>query len=366
MAVKANKEIMEAFLEGATEETKKVLSQVDLSDSRDVSDALFNYQVVKNEFISSLINKIFMTQIHSKVWKNPLKIFHGGMEEYGYTIEDMYVEASEKVEFKKHFNSGDEVKDIVSTLVPKVYTNYLSRNFADKYKITISDIQLRTAFRNEYGLANLVNKLLEANLRGAYRDEYKYMKDMFFKYCKGLTNQDVGMSSSPTKTQYIQDSQVIKLNDDTNLVKNLCKSLKAMNKRLMFESDKYNSAKVMQFSSLNDCVFITTPEIEAEIDIEFLADVFNLSKAEVQQRIILMDELPTTIKSGDTGSNEHSDETCIGMLVDKDLLRFKDFVFETRYFNNPNNLSTNYFLHKQGLCGIVPFLNAIIYTKSSS
>ena len=94
MAVKANKEIMEAFLEGATEETKKVLSQVDLSDSRAVSDALFNYQVVKNEFISSLINKIFMTQIHSKVWKNPLKIFHGGMEEYGYTIEDMYVESS--------------------------------------------------------------------------------------------------------------------------------------------------------------------------------------------------------------------------------------------------------------------------------
>lgn len=366
MAVKANKEIMEAFLEGATEETRKVLNQVDLYDSRAVSNALFNYQVVKNEFINTLINKIFMTQIHSKVWKNPLKIFHGGMEEYGYTIEDMYVEASQKVGFNQHFNGGDDVKDIVGSLVPKVYTNYLSRNFADKYKITISDVQLKTAFRNEYGLANLVNKLLEANLRGAYRDEYKYMKNMFFKYCSGLSNQDVGLSGSPTQTQYIQDSQVIKLKDDASLVKNLCKSLKAMNDRLQFESDKYNSAKVMQFSSLNDCVFITTPEMKAEIDVDYLADVFNLSKSEVQQRIILMDELPKTIKSGDSGSNTHNGETCIGMLVDKDLLRFKDFVFETRYFNNPNNLSTNYFLHKQGLCGIVPFLNAIIYTKSAS
>lgn len=366
MTVMANKEIMEAFLEGATEETKKVLSQVDLADSRAVSSALFNYQVVKNEFINTLINKIFMTQIHSKVWKNPLKIFHGGMEEYGYTIEDMYVEASQKVGFNQHFNGGDDVKDIVGSLVPKVYTNYLSRNFADKYKITISDVQLKTAFRNEYGLANLVNKLLEANLRGAYRDEYKYMKNMFFKYCSGLSNQDVGLSGSPTQTQYIQDSQVIKLKDDASLVKNLCKSLKAMNDRLQFESDKYNSAKVMQFSSLNDCVFITTPEMKAEIDVDYLADVFNLSKSEVQQRIILMDELPTQIKSGDSGSNTHEGETCIGMLVDKDLLRFKDFVFETRYFNNPNNLSTNYFLHKQGLCGIVPFLNAIIYTKSAS
>lgn len=364
MALKANKEIMEAFLEGATEETKKVLKDVDLANNREVSQHLFNYQTVKNEFISTLINKIFMTQIHSKVWENPLKIFHGGMEEYGYTMEDMYVEASKKVGFGDHFEDGDEVKDIVSALVPKVYTNYLSRNFADKYKVTVSDIQLRTAFRSEYGLANLINKLLEANIRGAYRDEYKYMKDMFFKYCKGLTNKDVGLSNSPTQTQYIQDSQVIELEDDEKLVKNLCRSLKAMNKRLAFESDKYNSAKVMQFSSLNDCVFITTPEMEAEIDVDFLADVFNLSKVEVQQRIILIDELPTEIKSGDSGATTHNGE-CIGMLVDKDLLRFKDFVFETRFFNNPNNLSTNYFLHKQGLCGIVPFLNAIIYMKKS-
>ena len=364
MPLKANKEIMEAFLEGATEETKKVLKDVDLANNREVSQHLFNYQTVKNEFISTLINKIFMTQIHSKVWENPLKIFHGGMEEYGYTMEDMYVEASKKVGFGDHFEDGDEVKDIVSALVPKVYTNYLSRNFADKYKVTVSDIQLRTAFRSEYGLANLVNKLLEANIRGAYRDEYKYMKEMFFKYCKGLTSQDVGLSSSPTQTQYLQKSQVIEFVDNENLVKNICKSLSAMNDRLAFESDKYNSAKVMQFSSLNKCVFITTPEMKADLNFDYLADVFNLSKTEVKQRIILIDELPTVVKSGDNGETTHEGE-CVGMLVDKDLLKFKDFVFETRFFNNPNNLSTNYFLHKQGLCGIVPFLNALIYMKKS-
>lgn len=358
-----NSEIMEAFIDEATHETKQVFKGVDLKDGKAVSSALFSYQTIKNEFIDALVNKVFMTVIHSNIWKNPLSIFHGGMGEYGNTIEDLYVEASEKVGFKEHFTGSDsEIKDIIGAIVPKIYANYLSRNFADKYKITISDIQLRSAFTSPTGLAQLVNKLMEANLRGAYRDEYNYMKDMIFKYCSGLSNKDVGNSNSVTQTQYIQDSQVIKITGN-NIYKELCAQLKAFNDRLQFESDKYNSAKVMQFSALNQCVFLTTPEHKARLDVQYLADIFNIKKAEVQQRIVLIDELPNTIKSGDTGATDHNSEECIGILMDKNLLRFKDFVFETRYFNNPNNLSTNYFLHKQGLVGIVPFLNAIIFTK---
>ena len=362
--LKKNSEIMEAFIDEASHGTKQAFKGVDLKDGRAVSNALFSYRVIKNEFIDSLVNKVFMTVIHSNAWKNPLTIFHGGMGEYGNTIEDLYVEASEKVGFKEHFSGSDsEIKDIIGSVVPKIYANYLSRNFADKYKITISDIQLRSAFTSETGLAQLVNKLMEANLRGAYRDEYKYMKDMIFKYCTGLTNKDVGNSDSVTKTQYIQDSQVVKI-DGVNIYEELCVQLKAFNDRLQFESDKYNSAKVMQFSSLNQCVFLTTPEHKARLDVQYLAEIFNIEKAEVQQRIVLIDELPSMIKSGDDGETTHDTEECIGILMDKNLLRFKDFVFETRYFNNPNSLSINYFLHKQGLVGIVPFLNAIIFTKS--
>lgn len=364
MGLKTNSEIMNAFVDKASSESREILNGVDLRNNRVVADTLFQYQTVKNEFINTLINKVFLTAIHSNLWKNPLTIFHGGMAEYGNTIEDLYVEASKGVGFNEHFEGSDnEIKDIISALVPKVHANYLSRNFADKYKISISDLQLRTAFTTETGLAQLVNKFLEANLRGAYRDEYNYMKDMLFKYCSGLTNKDVGNSDSATVTQYLQESQVIEIQSGTDMIKDLCKSLRAMNDRLQFESDKYNTAKVMQFSSLNQCVFITTPEIKAELDVEFLAKTFNLDKAEMQQRIILMDELPPVIKTG--ASADKTAGGCIGMLVDKNLLRFKDSIFETRYFNNPNNLTTNYFLHKQGLVGIIPFLNGIVYTKSA-
>lgn len=363
MAGKKNSEIMEAYLEGASKDIQKSFEGVNLADNKEVSRVLFDYKLIKNDFIESLVTKIYSSLVHSKLWRNKLDIFHGGMMEYGNTMEDIYVEASDGIDFKDHFGEeGSDVKDVIGSLVPKVYTNYLSRNFAKKYKITISDIQLRSAFTSETGLATLLNGMLEANLRGAYRDEYKLMKDMLFKYCKGLTSSDVGNGKDNVQTQYLQESQVIDLGE-TNVLKRLATSLRAMNDRLEFESDDFNTARVMQFSAMSDCVFVTTPEVKAHLDVQFFADLFNISKAEVKNRIVLIDELPKEIK---TSADDQTKRLCVGMLMDKKLLRFKDSVFETRHFNNPNTLATNYFLHKQGLVGIVPFLNCIVYTVSDT
>ena len=51
---------------------------------------------------------------------------------------------------------------------------------------------------------------------------------------------------------------------------------------------------VGRFNSLSQqLIYITTPEEQAELDVEVLANAFNMNKADVNVRVIVVDELPS-------------------------------------------------------------------------
>ena len=62
---------------------------------------------------------------------------------------------------------------------------------------------------------------------------------------------------------------------------------------MAFPTETYNSAGVKQWSERNQLIYITTPEEQAELDVEVLANAFNMAKADVNVRVIVVDELPT-------------------------------------------------------------------------
>lgn len=343
-----------------------------LGVSRAVSDKLFGYQTLKNTFIDTLINKVFMTRFWSMVWENPLKMFISSEISYGATIEDLYVEASEAYDYGANFDGvgGSPEKNVLGTMDNKIYANYLSINFQKKFKTSIKDFELRRAFNNEYGLGDLVSQLLMKNTRGLYRLEYKLIKDMLFKYMEGVSPKDVGMGTDDTKKQFIQDSQVIKLAgaQPSDVITNLLTQVRIYGEKFEFESDKYNSAKVMQFSPMGDTIFVTTPEIYGTIDVQKLADTFNVDRALIKNRIVLVDELPKVnqVKSGDNGGTTYPNHRPIGLLMNSRLLQLKPQLLENKMFENPDSLVRNHFLHFQGLVGIVPFLNCVVFTVENS
>lgn len=361
-------ELKDSLTNVITESEANGLSPIGVS--RAVSAHLFGYQALKNSFIDALINKVFMSRFWSKVWENPLKVFVDGRIDYGATIEDLYVEASEGINYEDNFNGGTPEKNVLGTLKNNIYTNYLSVNFKKKFKTSINDIELRRAFTNEYGLGDLISQLLVKNIRGMYREEYKLIKDMLFKYLSGISRKDVGMGSTGTPTQFIQDSQVVRLSGRTtkDVLTDLLTKVRIYGEKFEFESDKYNSAKVLQFSPMGDTVFVTTPDVYGTLDVQKLADTFHIEKAEIRNRIILIDELPAvnTVKSGDTGETTYTTEKPVGLLMDSRLLQLKTQVLENRVFENPDTLVRNHFLHFQGLVGVVPFLNCVVFMSSET
>lgn len=372
---RTNNEITKQIIENGSLEMKRVFDGVDLSNSKDVQDILFSYSIVKNEYITTLINKIVETRIYSKIKENPLKIFYKGLMPYGYTLEQMYVEASKGVNFNDNFlgAGGSDENDLIGKLVPKVYSNYISKNYAYKYKISISDLQLRTAFNSNDGLSLLIDQLLNANIRGAYRDEFKDIKTIIKKLCIGYReNSSAGSTADGgDKTQYLQPSQVIDTSlilDGTIGIKNLCTTLRALAGRLSFESTKYNISGLNQFSNIEDMVFITTPEVKAQIDVDFYASLFHIEKGDVKFRIVEVDELPLAseirTKTEGTQPAQITLKNVQGILCDKWSIQAYDTLFETRVFENGDKLMMNHFLHKQGLVGGCPFVNFLVLASN--
>ena len=377
MAKKNNVEVTQALVNDVGGELKAELQPI-LDDqtmsteqkSRAISSKLFGYSVLKNAFIGALVNKVFMTRFWSKAWENPLKMFVDGNITYGYTIEDLYVDASDAVDYSEHFEGGTtECDDIFKLVDNKVYANYLSINFEKKFKTTIKDFDLRRAFTNEYGLGDMLSQLMAKNTRGLYRLEYNLLKDMLRKYMSGISPKDAGMGTSTTPTQFIQDTQVTKVAgaNTAELIENLLLNIRIYGEQFEFESDKYNSAGVMQFSPMSDTVIVTTPQVYGHID-NYLAKTYNEDRLKILNKIILIDSLPevNVIKSGETGATAYTNDKPIALLMDAKLLQLKPALLEMREIENPNALAKNYFLHFHGLVGIVPFLNCKIFTATDN
>ena len=160
--MKTNAEILNTIRANASTEYQERVPEA-LGIGGNVSKVFSQYPTMKNEFLTALTNKIARTLFYSKVFDNPLKALHKGMLPYGYSLEQIFVNMAESKGFWEHWDaSGDAVKDLVGMKKPDIKTLYIERNFAYKYKTTISDQQLRTAFTEQNGLSRLVEQVVSS------------------------------------------------------------------------------------------------------------------------------------------------------------------------------------------------------------
>ena len=148
--------------------------------------------------------------------------------------------------------------------------------------------------------------------------------------------------------------------------KAISEAVRALSGRLRFPSTEYNSAKVLTWSNPEDLVFITTPEMVAKLDVNVLAQAFNVSLAELNVRTVIVDELPqkvcasnTALGTGLTSANAN----VYGILVDKAFIVAKDTVNQTETMRIANQLKTNMWYHKQGIMSTCYFANYVIIAE---
>ena len=389
--MKSNAEILNTIRANASSEYQERVPEA-LGVGGNVSNVFNQYPTMKNEFLTALTNKIARTLFYSKVFDNPLKALHKGMLPYGYSLEQIFVNMAETKGFWEHWEtSGDEVKDLIGKKKPDIKLLYIERNFAYKYKTTISDQQLRTAFHDQNGLSRLVEQVVSSVYSKAYFDEFNDMKRVLTAHAQAkylgydsTTGNITEKALSNTVLPGGKNATVMVLGEYATYEakgKAISKAIRTMAGKMAFPTDKFNSAGVKQWSERNQLIYITTPEEQAELDVEVLANAFHMDKADVNVRVIVVDELPSVFSVESAKATKQSEYgtvlscalsatrdnracKCRGILMDSDFIQAYDTLIESRTFDNGEGLYTNYFFHKQGIMSTCYF-GQIVYLVDS-
>ena len=296
-------------------------------------DALFdpmNRQYF-NDFMHVLINRIGFTYVRGQRWKNKLAIFKGQKINYGSTIQEIapnWIRAHA-------YNVADET--LLQLNRPEAEVWYHSQNRQDRYDISISYDDLRTAFTDEYGLNNFIAKVMEVPINSDEYDEYRIMLQLIAEYenAFGFYKQNVAAITTDATA------------------KAFLKSVREVAGLLEFPSARYNAANVdiPVFAKNNELILMMTPGVKASIDVDTLASVFQLNKADLEQRIIMVDEFPIPGVQA--------------LLTTEDFFVCHDTVYENTNFWNPKTLVNNYYLHHWGIYSVSPFVPAILFTTET-
>ena len=325
----------DAYFQAIFEHYQDRIPDITVNNFKEIGDLIMERPNMKNEFINTLFNKIGLTLLQNKKYTSRLDIFSKGKLEYGETIEQIMCDLIEVKDFTDQKDSN-EVSELVSAQIPDIKVLYHSENYKHKYKVTISDIRLRKAFNDKYGVDKLV-----ASIITSVQNSIAYDRECMLK-------------AILSAGEYKQTIQVPFDNGSTgSRAKNLVTEIKKNIIRLETMSKNFNNAEINTFTRKEDMVLVIGGDYATDIDINLLATAFNLDKAEITTRIIVVDDLPVK-----------GEVKPICVLMDKDYIVDYTTLYEVRQFENANTLTTNLFYHVWGIMAQNDFTNAIQFVEA--
>ena len=317
----------------------------------DVGNIITSYPTAKNEFITVLTNQIGKQIYLNQVYKNPFNFMNCGALPFGKSIEMVFVDLIKAKNFNENFGSeGTKVGSLLSKedMSDKVKVSYFTENYRHKYKITISDEQLKGAFRDANGLQNLINMILVTPINSKEFDQYLLCKQAL---CNAVIQSET-ISGYATM-------------EENKQAKVLTKKVRTYVEKFKFMSDQFNTGGVHTFTRPEDVVVFVTPETKALLDVELLASSFNMDKAKLMARIVTIDNFTklNATTTGEAGSGKkgdvEEDTKCLAIVSDKKLIQNYGTLNTSESIRNPEDLETNSFYHDWGLVAVCPYVNAI-------
>lgn len=335
MAVNNTTIMARAWLEG-TNDFQQRIPRPTQSNMAQVAEELFSplNGNCYNYFQDFLVNRIAYTIAHGRVFNNPLKVFKQNKIDYGSSIQNV------AYKWLKAHAYEDDIETLLKMNRPEGVAWYVSQNRRDRYDVTITHDELRTAFLDEYGLNNLAAKIVQLPSNSDEYDEFNIMKNLLAVYETNYGFTKHRLTAAPT-------------NEATG--KEFLTAVMADSGMMQFPSTNYNAINVEPiptFVNMDELILIVTPQTNASIKVNTYAGLFNLSEAEVNARIVQVDYLPIP--------------NAVAILTTREIFDVHDTLYEMKTFYNPQTLGTNYFLHHWGIYGLNPYVPAVLYTTNTA
>ena len=333
------------------------------AELHNIGEYLASYQPARNAFLNALVNRIGLTIVTSKLYRNPWAVFKRGYLEFGDTVEEIFVNLADVHGF---YPEGAE-DTFAKREIPDVRAAFHRMNYQKFYKTTVSSQQLRQAFLSWTGVGDFIARIIESLYTAANTDEY-YVMRYFLAKC--LLNGYIGSINIPEPTK---DNAI-----------DVATQFQYLSDLFQYQSTKYNMAGVTTHTDFEDQYFIITAKFKATMNMTVLATAFQLEYREFQARLITVDSLTdfdwarldklfTDPATGQLDPNYHRFteaeiellETVPAVLVSRDWWMVLDNYVESAQWFNGEGLYWNHWHHVWKTISCSPFGQAAAFTPTA-
>lgn len=363
MAVLTNAEILASIASSTTNQNLKDFitnhTNLEVFGNLITSDT---FQLEKNALLTNIVNGIAKRVVNAKILENKLKELKGDKIPYGSQIEEIIANPAKGSPYDM------TSADLLTQKYADVKSVYYKINRQDKYKVTISDVQLQRALINPTGLSELIQMIVSTLYSGDNLDEMRYTKQLITSAILNNRIKKVIVGTGAQITAVTDPKSVMTIgtvNFGTSTNKNeQMKMFVAKARELYynccFGSSLYNGYTAVKSENEDDLItacdesdqiILLRTDILASTDVELLATAFNMDKTTFLQKVVPVDDF--------NGLNVW------GIMCDKKWFRIQDTYYGVREFQNGSNLTTNFFLHHHSIISYNLLANAIVFLDAT-
>lgn len=282
--------------------------------------------------VGGMLGKITEQIIREVSAEDRLAVFDKKASENGDTIEQAIVKLAESTAYSA---AG------ATTLVrknPDLVVKYFNEWTRATFKQTVDMSEIRKVLQTGKGADLIASKIISSLSEGDKQEKYDALKDLFAKSrlaADGGTGNTAGTLVNFETVSYSNGIQF----------KKVLTALKNAVSKMSFVNATCNSASLARKTNLNDIVILMPYTLKNELDVEELAGVFNLDKAELKSKIIEID------------TDAVSKFNYI-YVVDKNAVLSYTRLYEVVDQKNAEGLFWNYYLQVERMFGISPLFDA--------
>ena len=283
------------------------------------------------EFVS-LATRIGRVIAHRNILRNKLAPFKMANMPLGYTMEEYFVECAKEHEY----NQADAENTLFKRELPDIKTAFYVVNRKSFYPATITDDDLRKYLVSWDGVNSIIARIVDSLYNGDNKDDYNYMKSAL------VTHYENG------HMKIVNTSAVT----DTNSAKELARKITEYVSYLTEPTNEYNAMAVTKQNEYDDIYVILNGKTNSYLNIDWLAQTFQLEFAEFKAHVLVLPTLPSTGQ----GKIE-------AIVCDSEIYRVFDQKYSVGVAYNAKGLYWNYFLHHWEGIATSRFANAIAFVS---
>ena len=383
-----NNQTVKALVQGVMSDLG--YSQV-INNIQDVGPTILESNAIMNSFITSMINKVYQTIVVTKLFENPLSKFKKGSMPAGMFVEHSQINPAKAHDYESS-GSDPNKKEISPFLAddPDVAILYYSQNSQKRFELQINEPLLVKAFQSWEAMGSLIEGIIQSLYNGS--------KIYQFETTKNLIGQDFSREEScavckqlPSPSDYDFSTQLTEILRSDGLMLGFpsaeYNNYSAYAKTLIPPTGKtINTTPRITFTEPSALNLIILADLSAKIDVEVLANAFNLQKAEWLGSTTYVNDFGScekdttaigdmvadgvtkyhsTGKSGifftkDTDGKVYK-YSLVAVLCDDAFIQIREILSRTDSCYNPKTLENNYFYHLWESYSLSSFANSLYY-----